>query len=132
MTGLAERVIVDTLREGRPARWVVRGASMWPTIRDGATVLVTPCDPLSVRPGEVVAYARAGAVVVHRVASVGADGVRCRGDALAHDDAPAAFGDVLGRAAVIAQRPLSLRWPRRRELRALGRASLAALRAVLA
>ncbi len=130
--GLAERVIVDSLREGRPTRWVVRGASMWPTIRDGASVLVTPCDPRAVRVGDVIAYSRGGALVVHRVASLGADGVACRGDALSRDDAAIPWSDVLGRASVVEQRPLSLRWPRPRELRALARATLAVLRGVLA
>lgn len=132
MTALAERVIVDALREGRPTQWVVRGGSMWPTIRDGARVLVTPCDPRGLRAGEVVAYARGGGVVIHRVVSVGAEGLRCRGDALSRDDAPVAWGDVLGRAGVVDQRALSLRLPRPRELRALGRAAVGALRAVLA
>ncbi len=130
--GLAERVIVDSLREGRPTRWVVRGASMWPTVRDGASVLVTPCDPRAVRVGEVIAYSRGGALVVHRVASLGPAGPTCRGDALSRDDGAVSWGDVLGRAAVVEQRPLSLRWPRRRELRALGRVALAALRGVFA
>jgi len=132
MVDLAALVIVDTLRDGRPMRWTVRGSSMWPAIRDGATVLVTPCDPRRVGVGEVIAYSRGGALVVHRVACVEATGLRCRGDALSRDDGVVAWGEVLGRAAVLDQRPLSLRWPRRRELGALGRATLAALRAVLA
>lgn len=129
MMGLAERVIVDCLREGRPARWTVRGSSMWPAVRDGATVEVTPVDPRGLRPGELVAFARGGAVVVHRVVAVEGAGLRCRGDALARGDAPVPWSDVLGRAAVLAQPALRWRWPRARELPALLRAALGAVRA---
>ncbi len=131
MKDLAARVIVDTLREGRPTRWTVRGSSMWPAIRDGATVLVTPCDPRAVRAGEFVAYARGGVLVVHRVSAVDVGGLRCRGDALSRDDRAVAWHEVLGRAAVLQQRALTVRWPRPRELSALGRAAVGALRAVL-
>jgi hypothetical protein len=132
MTGLAERVIIDHLRGGRPARFSVRGSSMWPAVRDGAMVSVTPAAVRSLRAGELAAYARGGALVLHRVVAVGPDGLRCRGDALSRDDAPVPWADVLGRAAVIDQRPLAWRWPRARELRALLRAAAGTLRAVLA
>ena len=130
MTALAERVIIDRLREGAPVRWTVRGGSMWPAIRDGATVSVTPGDVRSLRPGELVAFTRGPRLVVHRVEAVGPAGLRCRGDALSRGDGLVAWADVLGRAAVVDQRPLSLRWPRARELGALLRAALGALRSV--
>jgi hypothetical protein len=129
MTGLAERVIIDRLRGGRPARWTVRGSSMWPAVRDGATVAASPVDPRGLRAGELAAYARGGAVVVHRVVAADAAGLRLRGDALAREDALVPWGDVLGRVVVVAQRPLALRWPRARELGALLRAAAGALRA---
>jgi hypothetical protein len=130
MTPLAERVIIDRLREGAPVRWTVRGSSMWPSIRDGATVVVTPGGVRSLRAGELVAFARGSTVVVHRVVAVEPVGLRCRGDARSREDGVVAWADVLGRAEVLEQRPLSLRWPRARELRALLRAALGALRTV--
>lgn len=129
MSRLAERVIVDQLRAGAPARWTVRGSSMWPTIRDGATVAVEPDAGRALRVGELVAFARGDSLVVHRVAGVSPAGLRCQGDALAWGDGAVPWADVLGRARVVAQRPLSLRWPRAGELRALCRAAIGALRA---
>ncbi|MBP6835433.1 MAG: hypothetical protein KA978_31905, partial [Deltaproteobacteria bacterium] len=111
-------------------RWTVRGSSMWPSIRDGATVVVTPGGVRSLRAGELVAFARGSTVVVHRVVAVEPVGLRCRGDARSREDGVVAWADVLGRAEVLEQRPLSLRWPRARELRALLRAALGALRTV--
>ncbi len=130
MTPLAERVIIDRLREGSPVRWTVRGSSMWPAIRDGATVSVTPGAVRSLRAGELVAFTRGPALVVHRVVAVEPAGLLCRGDALSRGDGVVAWADVLGRASVIEQRPLSLRLPRARELGALLRAALGALRSV--
>ncbi len=130
MTALAERVIIDRLREGAPVRWTVRGSSMWPAIRDGATVSVTPGSLRSLRAGELVAFTRGTALFVHRVVAVEPAGLRCRGDALSREDGLVPWADVLGRAAVVDQPPLSLRWPRASELRALLRAALGALRSV--
>lgn len=132
MTGLAERVIIDCLRGGRPTQWTVRGSSMWPAVRDGATVAASPVDPKTLRAGELAAYARGASVVVHRVVGADPRGLRLRGDALPREDAPVPWGDVLGRVVVVAQGPLTLRWPRARELGALLRAAAGALRAVRA
>lgn len=130
MTDLAKHVIIDQLREGAPVRWTVRGSSMWPAIRDGATVSVTPGAVRSLRAGEFVAFVRGPALIVHRVVAVEPGGLRCRGDALSRGDGVVAWADVLGRASVIDQRLLSLRWPRAREIGALLRAALGALRLV--
>ncbi len=132
MMGLAERVIIDRLREGAPARWTARGSSMWPAIRDGATVSVVPGEVRSLRAGEFVAFVRGATLVVHRVVAVSEGGLRCRGDALAREDGVVAWAEVLGRATVLTQPSLALRWPRPRELRALLRAALGTLRAGLA
>lgn len=130
MTTLAARVIVDRLREGAVTAWVLRGSSMWPAVRDGARVEVTPVDPRALRVGELIAFAReGGGPVVHRVTAVAAEGLRCRGDALAGDDGVVAWSDVLGRARVLGQRRLRVRWPRAGEVRALVRAAAGALRA---
>lgn len=117
MSALAARVIVATLREGRAARWVVRGGSMWPAVPDGSEVEVTPCDPMTLRPGEVAAFARGDALIVHRVIARGDGALRFRGDSLARDDGWVPAGDVLGRARVIARGPLRLSRPRRAKLR---------------
>jgi len=132
MTDLARHVIIDQLREGAPVRWTVRGGSMWPTVRDGATVSATPVDPRTLRAGELVAYTRGDALVVHRVVAVRPEGLRCRGDALALEDGVVPWAHVLGRATLVRQRSLTLRWPRASELSVLLRAALGRVRAVLA
>ena len=101
---------------------------MWPAVRDGATLQVTPLDARKVRVGEVIAFAQGGVMVVHRVVGLTPQGPRCQGDALGRDDGVIAWGDVLGRAAVLRQRPLSLRWPRMVQVPALLRSAFGALR----
>lgn len=129
MTDLAARVILATLREGRAARWVVRGGSMWPAVPDGSEVLVTPCDPMSLREGEIAAFARGPAVVVHRVIARRPGALRFRGDTFAGDDGWVPLGDVLGRAAVTRRGPLGWALPGRAKLRGLARAAREWLRA---
>lgn len=129
MTDLAARVILAALREGRAARWVVRGGSMWPAIPDGSEVEVTPCDPMSLREREICAFARGDAVIVHRVIGRRAGALRFRGDSLARDDGWVPLGDVLGRAVVTRRAPLRFTRPRRAKLRGLARIALEWLRA---
>lgn len=108
---LPERVVIDALRGGAPARVVVRGGSMWPAVRDGALVEITPTPWRALAPGDLAAFVRRDQLVVHRVVSAHREGLRCQGDALAHDDGLVAPADVLGVARVLAQPPLRLRAP---------------------
>ncbi|MEZ4392508.1 MAG: S24/S26 family peptidase [Polyangiales bacterium] len=126
---LAVRAIVAALRDGQTVRWVVRGGSMWPAIPDGSEVEVTPCAASDLRVGEVAAFCRGGALVVHRVIARSGDGLRFRGDSLRRDDGLVPPGEVLGRAKVL--RRARLRWtrPRRDKLLGAARAALEWLRA---
>lgn len=128
MSDLAVRVLLATLREGRAARWVVRGVSMWPAVPDGSEVEVTPCDPGTLRAGELAAFARREAITVHRVIARRGERLVLRGDALARDDGEVPPADVLGRAVVT--RRARLGWaPRRVMLRGAARFALEWLRA---
>lgn len=83
---------------------------MWPAVRDGALVEVTPCAASELLAGELGAYEGSVGVVVHRVCDVGEGAVRFRGDAMATDEVVAA-GRVLGRARVVSSPPWRLGVP---------------------
>ena len=53
---LAARMVIELLRDGQPARFVARGGSMWPAVRDGSVIEVTPCPADQLRPGELGAF----------------------------------------------------------------------------
>ncbi|MBI5516564.1 MAG: S26 family signal peptidase [Deltaproteobacteria bacterium] len=97
--------VIALLRQGQPVTFVVRGASMWPSLRDGARVTVQPCPVACLRPGDLVAFERRGALVVHRVRAVTAEGVRSAGDALPRGDGLVPQSAVLGRAQRVSQPP---------------------------
>jgi signal peptidase len=115
------RLIVETLREGKPIRFVARGASMWPAIPDGSLVEAVPCSWDRLSPGNIGVFEGASGVVVHRVRSVRTGAVEFAGDALGGPDELVAAARVLGRARVISRRPLRLRVPTRRHLQLAAR-----------
>jgi hypothetical protein len=116
------RVIIESLRAGDAIRFRARGASMWPAVRGGALVEVTPCAAADLRAGELGAFERDGAVVVHRVAAHTATSIRFTGDAVSGSDGDIEHARILGRARVLEQRRLRLRIPSRHHLRTLARA----------
>lgn len=83
---------------------------MWPAVRDGALVEVTPCGASALVAGELGAYEGRAGVVVHRyVGRRGAEHV-FRGDARSVDEVvPEAW--VLGRARVLSAPRWRLRVP---------------------
>lgn len=123
-----DSVLIALLRDGETVRFTARGSSMWPFVRDGATVEVVPCDPRSLRRGELVAFERAGRLVVHRVSAVTAEGLRCAGDARLRGDGLVRDADVRGRGRVREQPPLRVAVPRPRHWGLLLRAGVGALR----
>ena len=84
------------LSEKRLAIIRIRGTSMLPTLRPGATVRLEPCT--SVRAGDVVTYAFGGLLFTHRVVRLRAGTVVCRGDNHLRNDPPVPMSDILGRA----------------------------------
>jgi hypothetical protein len=92
------------LAAGTPVRFIARGGSMAPFIRDGEPVLLEPLRG-SPCPGEVVLRRGPdGDLMLHRVARVSADGLVTRGDATAWDDPPVGPDDVLGRVVEVSGR----------------------------
>ncbi|MET0413675.1 MAG: S26 family signal peptidase [Polyangiaceae bacterium] len=108
-------LIIELLRAGKPARFRARGGSMWPRIPGGSLIEVTPGVPRAA--GELVAFERAGRVVIHRVLQITAAGVVAQGDALERADGVIVHERVLGRAQVIERRRLRWRAPSVSELR---------------
>ncbi|MCA1758075.1 MAG: hypothetical protein LC649_11525 [Bacteroidales bacterium] len=59
------------LEEGNPIRIPANGYSMFPAIRPGDALTITPVeDPVTLREGEVVAWKREHDLVVHRLVAV--------------------------------------------------------------
>ncbi len=64
-------VVQQVMETGCLVRFVVRGGSMYPCIRDGDTVEVIPVTPEQVRPGQILFCRRHdGRPVAHRVVDV--------------------------------------------------------------
>lgn len=101
--------------------FTARGASMWPAVRDGALVRVTPCPMDLLRVGDLAAVDRRGELLVHRVISRSRDAVVLRGDSMPAPDGSFDADRFLGRAEVVEQRPLRPGLPSRWHLVALFR-----------
>ena len=58
----------DLLKMGKQVRFRATGSSMHPLVRDGDTLLISPCQPSDIRPGDILLCVGAHQrVVVHRV-----------------------------------------------------------------
>jgi hypothetical protein len=115
------RMIIELLRSGESVRFRARGSSMWPSIPSGSQIEVQPCAVAELEVGQIAAFERAGRVVVHRVESISAEGVRFAGDSLERGDGVIASERVLGRARVLERRGIHWRLPRPNEVRWLWR-----------
>jgi hypothetical protein len=118
------RYLIEALRAGETVRFVARGTSMWPSVRDGATVEIVPCPVSALRIGDIGAYERGGQVVVHRVLATTGASLSFAGDGLKRPDGVVAGEKVLGRARVIRQPDLHARWPSRRHVAVMVRMAL--------
>lgn len=83
---------------GLPVRFRAHGACMWPAIRDGDVVTVTPLGVRKPARGEVVVFRRPGSdrLLLHRVASVAGETMLVRGDNAGAPDGVVAARDALG------------------------------------
>lgn len=92
----------ELLAKGRSATLRARGGSMWPAIRDGDVLTLSPLGGAApLRRGDVVALHCGGALVVHRVVRCEPGGVVLRGDALPREDGAFAVSAVLGRVVSV-------------------------------
>jgi hypothetical protein len=91
------------LRKGQRVRYVARGGSMWPTIRDGALVEVVPCEASALRVGTIGAFEGSDGIVVHRVIGCTSESIWFRGDANGTPDGWIQRARVLGVVQVLRQ-----------------------------
>jgi signal peptidase I len=60
----------DLLRNGRSVRFSAPGHSMYPTIRDGETLIVQPIEPARVAVGDIILHAVDQRLIAHRVVRI--------------------------------------------------------------
>ena len=94
----------DHLARGNQLRFRPKGGSMWPSIRSGDIVHVTPADQFSV--DDILLYTRGESWFVHRLIRIEASAgsqprLILRGDALTSADPPIQQTAVLGRVFMI-------------------------------
>ena len=107
---LATAVVAARLRAGHSTSLRVSGRSMYPFLAPGQEVLLEPCASVAFRPGELIAFARAGRVILHRVLSVHPDTSQVieKGDNVRQASVVEKH-EILGRAAaVLGRRPVDL------------------------
>ncbi len=107
---LATAVVAARLRAGRSTCLRVSGRSMCPFLAPGQDVLLEPCAAEALRPGELVAFKRAGRVILHRVLSLqpGTGQVIEKGDNV-RQTSVVEKNEILGRAtALLGRRPVEL------------------------
>jgi signal peptidase I len=98
---LVEATLSLWAETGRQSIWPVEGSSMWPLIREGDVAVIDHGES-ALRRGDVLAFRRAGQVVIHRLERR-RDGGRLitAGDAHSFADEPVPPEDVLGRVVAI-------------------------------
>jgi signal peptidase I len=64
---LFSELLEETLNRGHSIRFRAPGDSMYPTIRDGDVITVTPLGASSVTIGDIILYQHKAGVTVHRV-----------------------------------------------------------------
>ncbi len=94
------------------------GYSMWPAIRPGDRVMITPAGDRIPAAGEIVALRRDGGFVIHRVLQVSSHGgstiIITKGDASVRRDEPAAPEAVAGTVESVIRGERQMSPPRRR------------------
>lgn len=63
-------LVAQVVRERGRITLTLNGHSMVPTLPPGARIEVQHCDPATLRPGQVVAFERAGHIIAHRIMRV--------------------------------------------------------------
>lgn len=107
-----EPTLIAILDSGHTARFVARGDSMHPTIRDGEAVHVErPAEPLAV--GHVVLARAKRGLTAHRIVRLrqnnGAVEIVTRGDNCLRNDPPLTREDLVGRIVAVERNGSDLR-----------------------
>lgn len=99
-------VMTSLLREGRSVRFRAHGWSMFPAIRDGELITVSPLGGTPLRTGDIVLVRHRRGAVAHRVVALHISRGRvvriiARGDAARTADAPITAERLLGRVVAV-------------------------------
>jgi signal peptidase I len=104
-------ISADLLSRGYGVRFRTKGASMYPTIKDGETVRVETVEPRDVRRGDIILYKTSdssggGGVIAHRVVRVKKNrgnltSFVLRGDASETCDLPIAPERIIGKVVSV-------------------------------
>jgi hypothetical protein len=101
---------------GASVRFMASGQSMYPAVRDGDVITVSPLAGTRVGRGEVVAFrnAEGDELVVHRVARVTPEGALIKGDNTLEADGVIPEAAICGVVTGVERGGRPLRWPDRR------------------
>lgn len=102
-----ESTLLAVLEAGHEARFVARGDSMHPTIRDGEAVRIERC--ASVRVGEIALARMERGLTAHRVIRVDGRRITTRGDNAPRPDAPFDANELIGRVKIIERKRPAIR-----------------------
>jgi len=94
-----ESTLIAVLDAGHEARFVARGDSMHPTIRDGEAVRIERCTSVNV--GDIVLARTVRGLTAHRVIRVEGRRITTRGDNAPRPDAPFDTNELIGRVKII-------------------------------
>ncbi len=98
-------VTFDLLGSGQAVRFLVRGKSMHPEVRDGEMVTVVAVRPEDVEVGDIILYRLREGALAHRVIGkeerAGRPVLILRGDASASPDAPVEPSQVSGKVVSV-------------------------------
>lgn len=98
---LAVPLALDVLARGE-SLWVREASpSMVPLIRPGDELLLAPLDSRAIPRGALIACARGGHLVIHRVVAASGSGVVTKGDALASPDPLVPWERVVARVVAL-------------------------------
>jgi hypothetical protein len=102
--GFAE-LMAAVLTRGAPFRFQASGFSMFPFIRDGDVITLSPT-PARLRFGDVVAFANPGndRLTVHRIVHIARHSYLMRGDNLPEPDGFVSYAGILGRVICVEHR----------------------------
>jgi Peptidase S24-like len=99
LVGELAALVEELAGRGVAARFIARGGSMSPWIRDGDVVTVAPLESTEpAGPGDVAAFKRPGSgrLTVHRLVRRVGEGWEARGDRLGGTDGVVADDEILG------------------------------------
>ncbi|NLE35175.1 MAG: hypothetical protein GX622_08730 [Bacteroidales bacterium] len=115
---LAAATVIGMLGEGRTVAVTAGGFSMWPAIRPGDMVVISPHGAGQAAAGQIVALRRDGGFVLHRIIKVmkvsGRKRIVTCGDAAVRADEPAGRETIIGMVLSVTRSGRQLPAPRRR------------------